>query len=77
MRKIISKIVQVRHVTQERLCTIIAIKRAIVHFFSKTKKLILILTISIPIIKANKKDEMILAKIPYIHYTLFLQKEMK
>lgn len=44
------------------------------YFFKTFKKLVLVLAIFIPIIKASKKNKVILEKILYIYHLLYFQK---
>lgn len=72
------EIIQARHyVIQEKLRIIIIIKKIICKVLSKTKKLLLVLTIFTSITKTNKKIKMVLKKILYIYYPLHFYKNKK
>lgn len=44
--------------------------------FGLSNKLVLVLARSVPMIEASKKDEIVLKRVPFIHYLLHFRKDI-
>lgn len=71
-------IIRARHAIERKLCAINIIKKLFYQILPGIfKKLISVLATFLSITEANKEDEIVLKKIPYIHYLLCFCKDKK